>query len=207
MCYIYDLRIYVILLRIQPRSEKYEIKGSVSSVMCLEKVKTMVVPPDVVDLFTSDTHSRLYVSFMYLRNPLSFFTFILESPQRRIGTSALISIKNGGAYWLLWTYATTAWCSNIPMFWILAPGWIYTAPSTDLNVSAAMHLISAKHTSPMFLITRVVSDNVTWRNLAVDVDDNLRYIATPQLRLYLNPIGYSAGIHTHNYWLELDHNC
>lgn len=147
MCYIYDLTIYVILLRLQLRSEKYEIKGSVSSVMCLEKVKTMVVPPGVVDLFTSDTHSRLYVSFMYLSNASSFFTFILESPQRRIGTSAaLISIKNGSAYWLLWTYRITAWYRNIPMFWILAPRWIYTAPSINLNgVSASKHLISAKH--------------------------------------------------------------
>lgn len=40
------------------------MKGSVSSVMCLEKVKSMVVPLSVVDLLTSDAQSRLNMSFM-----------------------------------------------------------------------------------------------------------------------------------------------
>ncbi|GBP29791.1 hypothetical protein EVAR_94631_1 [Eumeta japonica] len=55
--------------------------------MCLEKVKSMVVPLSVVDLLTSDAQSRSYISFMNLRNLSSVFTFVLKSPQRRIGTS------------------------------------------------------------------------------------------------------------------------
>ena len=62
-------------------------EGSVSSLMCLEKVKSMVVPPSVVELLTSDAQSTLYMSFMNLINVSSFFTFVLKSPQRRIGTS------------------------------------------------------------------------------------------------------------------------
>lgn len=42
------------------------MKGSVSAVMCLAKVKSMVVSFNVVDLETFDTQSRLYVYFMKL---------------------------------------------------------------------------------------------------------------------------------------------
>ena len=36
------------------------MKGSISAVMCLAKVKSIVVPFNVVDLETFDTQSRLY---------------------------------------------------------------------------------------------------------------------------------------------------
>jgi hypothetical protein len=55
----------------------------------------MVAALSVVDLLTSDTHSRLYGSFTYLRNVSLFFTFVLKSLQRRIGISASISMKYG----------------------------------------------------------------------------------------------------------------
>lgn len=83
--------------------------------MCLEKVKSMVVLLSVVDLLTSDAHSRLYISFMNSRNVSSFFTFVLKSPQRRIGT--LVSTNMIGC-----TYGKSAWCSNTLMFETLAPG-------------------------------------------------------------------------------------
>lgn len=38
--------------------------GSVSSVMCLEKVKSMFVPLSVIELLTSDKYSRLYVRYV-----------------------------------------------------------------------------------------------------------------------------------------------
>ena len=76
------------------------MKGSVSAVMCLAKVKSIVVPFNVVDLETFDTQSRLYVFFMKLRNELSGFTFLLKSPHRRIGILES-TCTNGGTYWLL----------------------------------------------------------------------------------------------------------
>ena len=76
------------------------MKGSVSSLMCLEKVKSMVVPPSVVELLTSDAQSTLNMSFMNLMNVSSFFTFVLKSPQRRIGISVSTSMM-GCTYWLL----------------------------------------------------------------------------------------------------------
>ena len=68
------------------------MKGSVSSLMCLEKIKSMVVPPSVVELLTSDAQSTLNMSFMNLMNVSSFFTFVLKSPQRRIGISVSTSM-------------------------------------------------------------------------------------------------------------------
>lgn len=73
------------------------MKGSVSAVMCLENVKSMVVPFNVVDLDISDTQSRLNVSLMNLRNLSSDFTFWLKSPHRRIGILGS-TCRNGGTY-------------------------------------------------------------------------------------------------------------
>lgn len=76
------------------------MKGTVSSVMCIETVKSTMVPLSVVDLLMSDAQSRLNMSFMNLRNVSTFFTFVLKSPQKIIGTSVSTFMMEF-TYWLL----------------------------------------------------------------------------------------------------------
>lgn len=102
--------------------------------MCIEKVKSMVVSLSVVDFWCAFEIVHIFHEFEEC--------FIIFHVCVEVATQKNWYI---GTYWLLCTYGKSAWCSNTLMFETLAPGWLYTAQSTILNVGAAVkHVISAK---------------------------------------------------------------